>query len=328
MRRLSKGPVRAGLSLMMALAWGMAARTAPAQEQVFTFSPPAKPFVVTSKDTRIYEVPGEDRRTEVSTVKSQVTVRRTARSYAVTHAVLSATDTRNGKPNTDPITTALRKRPFTYETDPTGKMTGIRDMEGFHRGALNAMPLGLRARMGERLTPAMMEEMLRTEWANLYGHLLGRPARAGEAWEARGQYTIPSGELLPSSVTVRVVGPAPCKSGGCVKTVLTHVADPEGAKMALEDSIAQSMKLQDTPGVRLDVRDLRSSETAEIVADPATLRIHSRQVTGGTTFSMDVGGQVTMPVRLDQRVQEWYDYNPKPAKPAPAAKAKPKRRRR
>ncbi|MBW3625110.1 MAG: hypothetical protein KY468_17060 [Armatimonadetes bacterium] len=315
---------RPSIPALILLSLSILAAPARSQEDRFVFNPPdGTTFVVSGKDTRTQDIPRQGKVTETFQYKTRVAIRRVPEGFAVTETVLSATTSRNGKPYKNPAVLGFVNVPLTYVAGPNGQLLALRGVDALYGKVIAAFPPKERATMKTQLTREMLQSHIRADWDSRFGQFAGRSAKPGDTWTVEGDFTLPTGELVPGSATVRIADTkVPCKSGSCVRAMVTRTADPEATRLILEDAVMKSMDLSSMPGVKIQLLDLQGSETEERVIDPSTLLAYSQKSSGSVQSNLDLAGEITVPMLILQNTVEGYDYSAK-AK-APPAKIRPK----
>ncbi|MEE8550162.1 MAG: hypothetical protein V3T08_02790, partial [Gemmatimonadota bacterium] len=249
--------------------------------------------------------------THASDSATRFTIHRTDSGYDVRAEQVSTMMTKDGEPVDDPVTDLLRRMPATYQTDPDGRLVGIRGFEQVSERIALELPSELSSLLASVITEEALAQRGAEEWNGRYGDFIGR--------------TIRIGDVLPSSKSTEFVGGVnaieytatwfpenvKCSGRDCVHVRIFRNTNLEALKERLAKEVGQR-----AAGLFHDLGDARSPEGFESsieidrLVDPTTLLTQRETQRRLVTRQVPISAEVSGVLKMNETKQYTFEYTP------------------
>lgn len=260
-----------------------------AQEINFKFGPPDQiKFTQILKTTKFSQMGDLEKRTDISTLKAEITIKKIESGYEVYSVPVSFDMTRNGEPVKDPITNLISNVEITTRLDSLGHMV---EVQGFDKLMENLMSM-IPPEQQEMISGMINEEILVNkeivEWEARIGEFIGLSVEIGDFLEVSDEMQLPNGASLPFTSKTKFAGLGECGDTKCVRIEFAYDSDASRLIDFVENSLKDFAGKLETEMDDFDSNESSISGWGERLIDPETMLIYSETSDRVLNMTMDI----------------------------------------
>jgi hypothetical protein len=280
--------------LLLAGAWTAVPRLAPwtgdrRGEIHFTFNPPTPAtYLETVRRTRISSAGRGALTTEVLQYRTRVTINRSADGFVLTCRFLTATRSRDGRPDVSGLSQALQDQVVIEELDRGGRLVGVRGFDHLMKTLPRALPRPLLDGLSGVVDEEAMIRRERGEWYQRVGRFSGRKARIGDVWAGTDELELASGRTVPHYTFTRFVETVRHQGRECVRIQSWYASNLEAVQRMLGMTMTQVLALASGSNVRVPASDTWIAGEGERLVDPATLLCYRERLHRTAKLEVDL----------------------------------------
>jgi hypothetical protein len=275
----------------------------------FRFHPPdGTTFVQTLVMTRTTQIGPSMRRTDVTTTRTRVTIRKSPQGYTLVATPISATMTRDGRPVGSPVLEALSKLTVTYEIDAKGKIAAIRGYENVAQALRASLPPETAATMARTLTPEALVRREKSEWDGRVGRYVGRSAGAGDSWVTTDEFPLPDGGKAVFHSATRFDAAPGSAQAPRLRMKFRYDTDAEALTRLTGKPIRNLPRKAGVSTNNSQISDVAIKGSGERLVDPTTMLIYEESATRTVTMKMEIPGQGRHNAVTEEKRVYRYNY--------------------
>ncbi|MCB2230084.1 hypothetical protein KQH82_05155 [bacterium] len=246
-------------------------------------------------------------RTDVTTSRTEVSIRESDTGFTVTALPSDIEFTRNGEKVDNPLLSLLEKLAISIETDQQGQVLAVRGYDRLATLMDSLLPPAVSVTLSGQFTEESMVSDEIYEWNDHFADLVGWHLVVGDISVGAVLMGLGNGEEITTLVATQITDTTTCEYGPCVVLRLKYGSDLDEVALFLETPIEEILETVELTEEAFGGDTKFSSESARVIY-PNTLLYESEFSSRVFDYDIELPGVGTKHVTQDETREYRFEY--------------------